>query len=117
MAKRASAGQHVYPQGKIRNYDFDPEFRQGDFETLKDINLGGGQVDAYQPSAALRALCEAFKFWIAFADIDGFRVDTVKHMDDGASRFFNSVIHEFAESLGKENFYLIAEIQVGGPMR
>jgi hypothetical protein len=49
----------------------------------------------------------------AFADIDGYRVDTVKHMDLGASRFFGSVIHEFAQTIGKENFYLIAEITGG----
>ena len=56
------------------------------------------------------ALCQVYKFWIALADIDGFRVDTVKHMDLGATRFFTLVIHEFAASLGKENFYLIGEI-------
>ena len=50
------------------------------------------------------------------ADVDGFRVDTVKHMDDGASRLFTSAIHEFAETIGKENFYLIAEI-TGGRQR
>jgi glycosidase len=100
-------------KGKIRNYNFDPEFREGDFETLKDIHLGSGPVDAYLPSAALKDLCSVFKFWIALTDVDGFRVDTVKHMDDGASRYFTSVIHEFSESLGKENFYLIAEITGG----
>lgn len=47
------------------------------------------------------ALCETYKFWIAFADIDGFRVDTVKHMDLGATRIFTSVIHEFAQSIEK----------------
>lgn len=31
-------------------------------------------------------------------------------MDDGASRLFTSIIHEFAQTLGKENFYLIGEI-------
>jgi hypothetical protein len=30
-------------------------------------------------------------------------------MDEGATRFFCSVIHEFAQSIGKENFYLISE--------
>ena len=33
-----------------------------------------------------------------------------------ASRFFGSVIHEFAQAIGKENFYLIAEI-TGGRQR
>ena len=31
----------------------------------------------------------------------------------GASRFFTSVIHEFTQSIGKENFYLIGEITGG----
>jgi glycosidase len=34
-------------------------------------------------------------------------------MDLGASRFFGSVIHEFAQAIGKENFYLIGEITGG----
>jgi hypothetical protein len=34
-------------------------------------------------------------------------------MDLGATRFFASVIHEFAQSLGKENYYLIGEITGG----
>jgi glycosidase len=100
-------------KGRINNWDYDPEFREGDFYDLKDIHTGYGDEDNYQPSPALYALCDVYKFWIAYADIDGFRVDTVKHMDLGAARFFASVIHEFAQSLGKENFYLIGEITGG----
>jgi glycosidase len=47
------------------------------------------------------------------ADIDGFRLDTVKHMDPGAARFFAGVIHEFAEAIGKDDFYIIGEITGG----
>ncbi len=100
-------------KGQIRNWEHDPEFREGDFFSLKDIKLGEGTVDEYRQSEALMNLCEVYKYWIALADIDGFRVDTVKHMDDGASRIFTSVINEFAESIGKENFYLIGEITGG----
>ncbi len=100
-------------KGRISNWDYDPEFLEGDFCDLKDIRLGAGSIDAYSPSAALLALCRVYKFWIAYADIDGFRVDTVKHMDPGATRFFTSVIHEFAQCIGKENFYLIGEITGG----
>ena len=103
-------------KGKIRNWDFEPEFCEGDFETLKDIKQGTGPVDDYRASDAFIALCRAFQFWIAFADLDGLRIDTVKHMDDGASRLFTSIINEFAQSLGKENFYLIGEI-TGGRQR
>jgi len=103
-------------KGHITNWDYDPEFLEGDFFDLKDIDLGAGPADAFRPSPALRALCDVYKFWIAFADLDGFRVDTVKHMGPGATRFFTSVIHEFAQRLGKENFYLIGEI-TGGRVR
>jgi glycosidase len=34
-------------------------------------------------------------------------------MDPGATRYFTSVIHEFAQRIGKENFYLIGEITGG----
>lgn len=100
-------------RGRISNWDYYPEYLDGDFCDLKDVHLGSGAIDAYQPSAALLALCEVYKFWIAFADIDGFRVDTVKHMDPGAARYFASVIHEFAQTLGKDRFYLIGEITGG----
>jgi glycosidase len=100
-------------KGRIRNFDHAPEFREGDFFTLKDIALGAGPVDDYRPSPALFNLCEVLKFWMAFLDVDGYRVDTVKHMDDGASRLLASVLHEFAEDIGKQNFYLIGEITGG----
>ncbi|MGB9123102.1 MAG: alpha-amylase family glycosyl hydrolase, partial [Candidatus Angelobacter sp.] len=106
--------------GHINNFDYFPEFLDGDFFTLKDLHHGTrvmvnnqDQIDQYIVSPTLVNLCQVYKFWIAFADLDGFRIDTVKHMDPGATRFFAGVIHEFAESLGKENFYLIAEITGG----
>jgi glycosidase len=99
--------------GRISNWDHDPEFLQGDFASLKDINLGHGSVDDFRPSPALLALTRAYQYWIARLDLDGFRVDTVKHMDLGATRFFASAIHEFATSIGKESFALIGEITGG----
>lgn len=115
------AAANFTSKGRIDNWDHDPEYLEGDFVSLKDIHLGhhsrnaAGQrlVDEYAPSAALSALCEVYKFWIALTDVDGFRVDTVKHMEAGATRYFVSVIKEFAQSLGKENFFLVGEITGG----
>lgn len=103
-------------RGRITNWDHDPEYREGDFFTLKDIHHGDGDLDRYEPSAALEAITRCYRFWMAYADLDGFRIDTVKHMDLGATRYFASVIKEFAMRLGKENFYLIGEI-TGGRQR
>ncbi len=100
-------------KGYIKNWDYDPEFREGDFGDLKDIYHGYGSADDYQVSNALRHLCEAYKYWIATTDIDGFRIDTVKHMDIGATRYFVSVMREFTQNIGKENFFLLGEITGG----
>jgi len=100
-------------KGYINNWDYDPEYLEGDFFSLKDIQLGRGNLEYYVPSNALNYLCEVYKFWIAYADIDGFRIDTVKHMDMGATRFFTTTIHEFTQRIGKTNFYMLGEITGG----
>lgn len=100
-------------KGRIVNWEYEPEFLEGDFLRLKNTDLGSGPVDDFQPSAALRNLARVYQYWLAEADLDGYRVDTVKHMGPGATRWFASVIHEFAASIGKENFYLFGEITGG----
>jgi glycosidase len=101
-------------KGNISNWNYDPEYLEGDFCGLKDLNLGDNHaIDNYVPSNAMRYLCEIYKYWVAFSDIDGFRIDTVKHMSVGAVRYFTSVIKEFAQNIGKENFFLLGEITGG----
>jgi glycosidase len=103
-------------RGRINSWDHDPEFLEGDFFDLKDVHHGQGSLDQYQSAAALESMIEVYKFWIATADLDGFRIDTVKHMDLGATRHFAMAIHEFAVSIGKEHFFLVGEI-TGGRQR
>lgn len=107
-------------KGRIRNFDYYPEYVDGDFFSLRDIHHGErrvqngvDQIDQYQVSPALQRLCDVHKYWIAYADLDGYRLDTVKHMDGGATRYFVSVMHEFAETLGKDHFLVIGEITGG----
>lgn len=97
-------------QGHIQNWDSAPEFIDGDFFDLKDINLGADNQNKFTPQPALQILCQVYKFWIAFADIDGYRIDTVKHMGIGPTRHFAAAIHEYAATIGKDNFLLIGEI-------
>ncbi|HSN37227.1 MAG TPA: alpha-amylase family glycosyl hydrolase [Arthrobacter sp.] len=98
-------------KGNIANWnDRNLDAIEGDFAGLKDIHQGAGPLSEYTPSEALRTLAEAYEYWIAYADLDGFRVDTVKHMDHGATRFFTSEIHEFAQTIGKDSFFLVGEI-------
>ena len=111
-------------KGQIRQWDNFPEFLEGDFFSLKDLNHGCSdanteewdvlkRIRTFSKTKTLGYLGEVYKFWIAFADIDGYRIDTIKHMEPGAVRYFTNVVHEFAQGLGKENFYLIGEITGG----
>ncbi len=86
----------------------DVEFRRGDFFDLKDLNLSR--------SDTLAAVIKVYQYWIALSDCDGFRIDTVKHLPWEASRNFCGAIHEYAESIGKENFLLLGEVTGGAGM-
>ncbi|HEX8252154.1 MAG TPA: alpha-amylase family glycosyl hydrolase, partial [Thermoanaerobaculia bacterium] len=87
----------------------DNEFRRGDFFDLKDFDHTRGE--------ALSALCKVYQYWIALSDCDAFRIDTVKHVSMEASRNFCGSIHEYAESIGKENFLLAGEVTGGARMQ
>jgi glycosidase len=84
----------------------DVEFRRGDFYDLKDFDLDN--------EAAICSLARVYQYWIALSDCDGFRIDAVKHVSIEQSRKFCSAIHEYAESIGKENFLLTGEITDAG---
>lgn len=53
------------------------------------------------------------KYWIAYADVDGFRLDAVKHVSEDFLAYFSTHIRNYAKSVGKDNFYLVGE--VAGP--
>ncbi|MFN2187624.1 MAG: alpha-amylase family glycosyl hydrolase [Candidatus Promineifilaceae bacterium] len=80
----------------------DLEFRKGDFYDLKDFNLENEET--------ICSLAKVYQYWIALSDCDGFRIDAVKHVSVEESRKFCSALHEYAESIGKENFLLTGEI-------
>ena len=101
-------------KGRMANFDYYPEFQEADFCDFKKLNLAVDWSAKY-PSASgtLRHLIYCYAYWIAYADIDGFRIDAVKHMGPGATRLFCAAIHEFTQSLGKERFFLAGEVTGG----
>jgi len=70
-------------------------------------------VQSHQPSSALKTLTKIYQYWLAYADLDGYRLDAVKHMEPLATRYFVDSIHNFAKSIGKNNFYIIGEVAGG----
>jgi len=102
-----------YRKGQIEDWEKYPEYVEGDFMSLKTINLGNCEAGHFHAPESLNVLSKVFKYWIALTDIDGYRIDTVKHVMWEATNHFSQSIHEFAKSIGKDNFYLIGEITGG----
>ncbi len=89
-------------RGEIRNWSNSYEAVNGDFCSLKELNIAKPDV--------LDTLIKAFKYWIAKTDIDGFRIDTVKHMEDNSVAIFCNAAREYARRIGKDNFFMFGEV-------
>jgi glycosidase len=85
--------------------DDNAEHKRTDFEDLRKFNLFSEET--------FNALISVYHYWIALADIDGFRIDTFKHVTQDQARNFCNAIKEYSETLGKENFFLVAEVAGG----
>jgi glycosidase len=93
-------------RGSMNDFDHSPENQLGDVVTLKDYANDDDAVGA----AIMDTLIRAHSYWIRQADVDGFRVDAVKHMGAEASARFCSGIREYAYTLGKRGFFLFGEV-------
>jgi glycosidase len=101
-------------KGRITNFDYPPEYTEGDFFDFKKLNLAVNWRPKYPtPSPTLQHLIHCYEYWIAYADLDGFRIDAVKHMGQESTRIFCAAIHEFTQTLGKERFFLAGEVTGG----
>ena len=83
-----------------------PENQHGDISGLKDYANDDDAIGSELINTLIKAHC----YWIREADVDGFRVDAVKHMGELACSRFCSNIREYAYSLGKRGFFLFGEV-------
>jgi glycosidase len=108
-------------RGAIVSYDWSESpngFIRGDFFKRRQLLV---EYDArpssqariqerYGSSPVLNILIRAYQYLIAKFDVDGFRIDTVKHVAPEMVEIFGNAIREFAQTLGKRNFFTIGEI-------
>jgi glycosidase len=85
-------------KGQMRNYDSYPEAREGDFLMLKTFKNDSSPEALYVQEILTKLHC----FWIRETDVDGFRLDAVKHMGEKSISQFCSHIREYAYKLGKK---------------
>ncbi len=93
-------------KGQIRDFDSYPETREGDFENLKTFK----NDDSPEALHIQEVLTKLHCYWIRETDVDGFRLDAVKHMGEKAISQFCSHVREYAYKLGKRNFFLFGEL-------
>lgn len=96
--------EFFHPYGEIQNY-IDPEQILGEVSGLDDLKT--------ETQYVRDRMFEIYSHWIREADFDGFRIDTVKHVDIGFWQDFNPRIREFASSIGKTNFFQFGEVLDG----
>lgn len=80
----------------------------GDFYSLKEL-----VTDARGPHGSLavrNTLILAYQYLIARYDIDGFRIDTLKFIEEDFALVFGNAMREFALSIGKRNFFTFGEV-------
>ena len=77
----------------------------GDFFSLKDLDLTRPEV--------MDVMVRVYKYWIAACDIDGFRMDTIGNTEPHAAAIFCNAMREYARTIGKDDFFIYAEIVAG----
>lgn len=94
-------------RGRIVNYDAPPD---GDEQTMFGDFPGGLKDVATERPDVRDAMFKAYARWIELADLDGFRIDTVKHVEHEFWQDFAGRIRARAKQLGKDKFLLFGEV-------
>jgi len=93
-------GYHGF--GRILNYDDPKQTLLGDFPGgLKDVNTENPEVR--------EAMVDAYARWAELTDLDGFRIDTVKHVEYEFWEMFAPAVRKRLASRGKKNFLMFGE--------
>jgi glycosidase len=89
-------------RGGTVNYSIGDQLVHGDFPGgLKD--LATYRCDVKQ------AMVDAYATWVELADFDGFRIDTVKHVEPEFWRYFSQKVRQRLAKEGKQNFFMFGE--------
>lgn len=97
-------------RGRVTDWDVVEQVERGDFPGgLKDLDTTNPDVRD--------ALIDVFAFWMTQTNIDGFRIDTVKHVDHAFWQQFAPAMRQHAAEIGKEEFLMFGEIFDGDDAR
>jgi len=90
-------------KGRTVNFDDPDQLLHGDFPGgLKDIDTSRCDVK--------QEFVEIYARWIEQTDADGYRIDTIKHVEHEFWRFFTQRLRQRLASQGKTNFLMFGEV-------
>ena len=89
-------------KGRTLDFDVEDQLLHGDFPGgLKDVDTSRCDVK--------QAMVDVFARWVELTDLDGFRIDTVKHVEREFWRYFTQKIRQRLAPQGKKNFLMFGE--------
>ncbi len=88
--------------GAIQNYNSSEQTELGELSGLDDFRTGTEFIRTN--------MAAVYGYWITNAGFDGFRVDTVKHVEMGFWQDWCPRIHAAAATAGKTNFFMFGEV-------
>jgi glycosidase len=93
-------GYHGF--GRVLDYSVDAQRLLGDFPGgLKDVNTENPEVRA--------TMVDAYSRWVEQCDLDGFRIDTVKHVEHEFWQAFTQGVRTRLAAEGKNDFIMFGE--------
>jgi len=89
-------------RGRTLNFDDPQQLVLGDFPGgLKDVNT----LDM----GVREAMVQIYVDWVLQTDLDGFRIDTIKHVEYGFWEYFAPEVRRRLADAGKTNFFMFGE--------
>jgi len=92
-------------QGLIQDYQSATQVELGSLSGLDDFRTESDYVR--------QRMTEIYEYWIDQAGFDGYRVDTVKHVEMGFWQAWCPAIHAHAATRGDTNFFMFGEVYDG----
>ncbi len=106
MPTELADDRHFTRMGKIRDWNDPGQSRRGDFPP------NYRHIATDRPETR-DLMIQIAKYWMKEADIDGFRLDAIRHVAEDFWPHFSREVKAYAADMGKDNFLLLGENSTG----
>lgn len=98
-------------RGRVTNWDSNPppNYIQGEQTLWGDFPGGLKDLNTLDPDVQ-QAMIHVFSYWIDAANADGFRIDTLKHVEYEFWQRWAPAMRQHAAARGKRNFFMFGEV-------